>query len=172
VDDEEALMTALCKTLEVEGYSVAGFTSARQALAHLREQPFDLLLTDLMMPEMDGIALLRAAQEIDGDLAGVVMTGHGTVDTAVQALRGGAADYVLKPFRLHNLLSVLDRALETRRLRTENIQLREAVSCDYAWVVPGRGCAAHGSRCVTTERRGRGSDPGADAGICGNSGTG
>jgi signal transduction histidine kinase/FixJ family two-component response regulator len=128
VDDEEALMTALCKTLEVEGYSVAGFTSAQQALAHLREQPFDLLLTDLMMPETDGIALLRAAQEIDGDLAGVVMTGHGTVDTAVQALRGGAADYVLKPFRLHNLLAVLDRALETRRLRTENIQLREAVS--------------------------------------------
>jgi signal transduction histidine kinase len=128
VDDEEALMTALCKTLDVEGYAVTGFTSARQALAQLRLQPFDLLLTDLMMPEMDGIALLRAAQDIDRDLAGVVMTGHGTVDTAVQALRGGAADYVLKPFRLNNLLSVLDRALETRRLRTENIQLREAVS--------------------------------------------
>jgi hypothetical protein len=128
VDDEEALMTALCKTLDVEGYAVTGFTSARQALAQLRLQPFDLLLTDLMMPEMDGIALLRAAQDIDRDLAGVVMTGHGTVDTAVQALRGGAADYVLKPFRLNNLLSVLDRALETRRLRTENIQLREVVS--------------------------------------------
>jgi signal transduction histidine kinase/CheY-like chemotaxis protein len=128
VDDEEALMIALCKTLEVEGYAVTGFTSAGQALEQLRQQPFDLLLTDLMMPEIDGIALLRAAQEIDRDLAGVVMTGNGTVDTAVQALRGGATDYVLKPFRLHNLLSVLDRALETRRLRTENIQLREAVS--------------------------------------------
>jgi signal transduction histidine kinase len=128
VDDEEALMTALCKTLEAEGYAVTGFSSARLALEQLRQSQFDLLLTDLMMPEMDGIALLRAAQEIDRDLAGVVMTGHGTVDTAVQALHGGAADYVLKPFRLNSLLPVLTRALETRRLRTENIQLREAVS--------------------------------------------
>ena len=128
VDDEEALMTALCKTLETQGYAVTGFISSQQALAQLKEQQFDLLLTDLMMPEMDGIALLTAAHEIDRDLAAVVMTGHGTVDTAVQALRGGAADYVLKPFRLNNLLPVLSRALETRRLRTENIQLREAVS--------------------------------------------
>jgi len=121
-------MTALCKTLEAEGYAVTGFSSARQALEQLRQSQFDLLLTDLMMPEMDGIALLCAAQEIDPDLAGVVMTGYGTIDTAVQALRGGAADYVLKPFRLNNLLPILTRALETRRLRTENIQLREAVS--------------------------------------------
>ena len=128
VDDEEALMTALCNTLKVEGYAVTGFTSARAALAQLRERQFELLLTDLMMPEMDGIALLHAAQAIDPDLVGIVMTGHGTIDTAVEALRGGALDYVLKPFRLSNLLPVLTRALETRRLRTENIQLREAVS--------------------------------------------
>jgi signal transduction histidine kinase len=128
VDDESALMTALCNTLETEGYAVTGFTSARQALDKLRERQFDLLLTDLMMPEMDGIALLRAAQEIDRDLAGIVMTGHGTIDTAVKALRDGALDYVLKPFRLDNLLTVLTRALERRRLQTENIQLRETVS--------------------------------------------
>jgi len=128
VDDEEALMTALCNTLKAEGYSTIGFTSATAALAQLRERQFDLLLTDLMMPEMDGIALLHAAQAVDPDLAGIVMTGHGTIDTAVQALRGGALDYVLKPFRLGNLRPVLTRALETRRLRTENIQLREAVS--------------------------------------------
>ena len=128
VDDEAALMTALCNTLQTEGYATTGFTSAREALAKLRERQFDLLLTDLMMPEMDGIALLRAAQQIDPDLAGIVMTGHGTIDTAVRALRDGALDYVLKPFRLDNLLSVLTRALETRRLQTENIQLREAVS--------------------------------------------
>ena len=128
VDDESALMTALCNTLETEGYAVTGFTSARQALDKLRERQFDLLLTDLMMPEMDGIALLRAAQEIDRDLVGIVMTGHGTIDTAVKALRDGALDYVLKPFRLDNLLTVLTRALERRRLQTENIQLRETVS--------------------------------------------
>jgi signal transduction histidine kinase len=128
VDDEAALMTALCNTLQTEGYATTGFVSAREVLAKLRERQFDLLLTDLMMPEMDGIALLRAAQEIDPDLAGIVMTGHGTIDTAVKALRDGALDYVLKPFRLDNLMTVLTRALEARRLRTENIQLREAVS--------------------------------------------
>ncbi|HEY6922713.1 MAG TPA: response regulator [Steroidobacteraceae bacterium] len=128
VDDEEALMTALCHTLKVEGYAVTGFTSAREALARLRERQFDVLLTDMMMPEMDGIALLQAAQDIDPALVGIVMTGRATIDTAVQALRGGALDYVLKPFRLNNLLPVLTRALETRRLRTENIQLREVVS--------------------------------------------
>jgi signal transduction histidine kinase len=128
VDDEAALMTALCNTLEVEGYATTGFTSARTALAQLAERQFDILITDLMMPEMDGIALLRAAQDIDRDLAGIVMTGHGTIDTAVKALQSGALDYILKPFRLDNLLPVLTRALTVRRLQAENIQLREAVS--------------------------------------------
>jgi signal transduction histidine kinase/CheY-like chemotaxis protein len=128
VDDEAALMTALCKTLELEGYVATGFTSANRALEHLAECEFDLLLTDLMMPEMDGIALLRAAREIDRDLVGIVMTGHGTIDTAVQALQSGAVDYVLKPFRLDNLIPALTRALATRRLQAENIRLREAVS--------------------------------------------
>ena len=87
VDDEDALMTALCKTLELEGYSTTGFTSARKALEYLPGHEFDLLLTDLMMPEMDGIALLRSARQIDRDLAGIVMTGHGTIDTAVASLQ-------------------------------------------------------------------------------------
>jgi len=128
VDDETAQMKALCDTLEEEGYATLGFTSARQALECLTTQEFDLVLTDLMMPEMDGIALLRAAQEIDRDLAGVVMTGHGTIDTAVQAMQGGALDYILKPFRLNAVLPVLSKALATRRLQTENIQLRETLS--------------------------------------------
>jgi signal transduction histidine kinase/DNA-binding response OmpR family regulator len=128
VDDEAALMTALCKTLELEGYVTTGFTSAREALKHLAEREFDILLTDLMMPEMDGIALLRAAQEIDRDLVGIVMTGHGTIDTAVKALQSGALDYVLKPFRLDNLVPVLVRALSVRRLQAENIRLRETLS--------------------------------------------
>jgi signal transduction histidine kinase/FixJ family two-component response regulator len=128
VDDEAAQMRALCDTLEQEGYATLGFTSARQALEALSSQEFDLVLTDLMMPEMDGIALLRAAQEIDRDLAGIVMTGHGTIDSAVQAMQGGALDYILKPFRLNAVLPVLSKALATRRLQTENIQLRETLS--------------------------------------------
>jgi PAS domain S-box-containing protein len=128
VDDESAQMKALCDTLETEGYSTVGFTSASSALEALREQPaFDLVLSDLMMPEIDGIALLRAALEIDPNLVGIVMTGHGTIDSAVQAMQAGALDYILKPFKLSAVLPVLARALAVRRLRVENIQLQEAL---------------------------------------------
>src|SRR5450432_1447247 len=72
VDDEVALMRALCDTLDSQGYETTGFTSAVQALDALREQSFDILLTDLMMPLMDGISVLKAAFEIDPNLAGIV----------------------------------------------------------------------------------------------------
>ena len=128
VDDEAPHMRALCDTLEREGYLTRGFTSGREALETLREQSFDLLLTDLQMPEIDGITLLRACQEIDRDLACVLMTGHGTIATAVDALKAGALDYVLKPFKVSSILPVLARALATRALQRENIQLRESLS--------------------------------------------
>ena len=127
VDDEVAQMKALCNTLEEEGYATTGFTVANEALAALRRQPFDLVLTDLMMPEMDGIALLRAAQEIDAHVVGIVMTGHGAIDTAVEAMKAGALDYILKPFKLSGILPVLSRALGVRRLRMENEELQQRV---------------------------------------------
>jgi PAS domain S-box-containing protein len=127
VDDEVAQMEALCATLEPQGYSTTGFSSPAEALTALREESYDLLLSDLMMPEMDGITLLHAALEIDPGLVGVLMTGHGTIDTAVQAMQTGALDYILKPFKLSAILPVISRALAVRRLRAENIQLHEAV---------------------------------------------
>lgn len=127
VDDEGAQMKALCRTLEVEGYHTTGFTSAGEALKAISEKSFDLLLTDLRMPEMDGIALLRAAHAIDRDVVGIVMTGHAAVDTAVEAMKAGALDYILKPFKLSAVLPVLDRALTVRRLRKENAVLEQRV---------------------------------------------
>src|SRR5688572_22582167 len=79
------------------------------------------------MPDMDGVSLLRDALVIDPDLVGIVMTGHGTVATAVDAMKVGALDYILKPFDLSAIRPVLVRALDVRRLRMENIRLREAV---------------------------------------------
>jgi PAS domain S-box-containing protein len=128
VDDEVELMTALCESLTDQSYEALGRTSAQEALALLQEEDIDLLVCDLMMPEMDGIALLRAALNIDPHLVGVIMTGHGTIQTAVDAMKVGAFDYVLKPFRLQALLPVLARALQVRRLRMENVQLRETVA--------------------------------------------
>jgi PAS domain S-box-containing protein len=128
VDDEAELMTALCEALAGHGYETTGFTTGTDALKILVEQDYDLLLTDLMMPEMDGIALLKAGLEIDPNLVGIIMTGHGTVQTAVKAIKLGAFDYVLKPFKLNTLLPLLSRAMEVRSLRMENIQLRETVA--------------------------------------------
>jgi two-component system, sensor histidine kinase and response regulator len=124
VDDESAQMRALCDTLVLEGYITHGFSSAQQALTELRPGQFDLLLTDLMMPEMDGITLINAARQIDSTLGAVVMTGHGTIDTAVQAMQVGALDYILKPFRLNVILPVISRALDVQRLRRENAELQ------------------------------------------------
>ena len=127
VDDEAAQMNALCDTLTMEGYATTGFSAGQKALEVLREQEFDLLLTDLMMPEIDGIELLRSAREIAPDLVGIMMTGHGTIDTAVKAMQAGALDYIVKPFRLNVILPVLNRALAVRRLRLENAQLAQSV---------------------------------------------
>src|SRR6185312_5809159 len=128
VDDEPLQMKALCDTLEDVGFTTTGFTSAAEALKRLRSgEEFDLLLTDLMMPEMDGIALLRAAHESDGNLVGIVMTGHAAVDTAVEAMKAGALDYILKPMKLKATLPIIERALTVRRLRTANAELEERV---------------------------------------------
>jgi len=123
VDDEAAQLAALCDTLRLEGYTTRGFSSGQHALTALRAGDFDLLLTDLMMPEMDGIALIDAAKQIDAALGAIVMTGHGTIDTAVRAMQGGALDYILKPFKLNVILPIISRALDVQRLRRENAVL-------------------------------------------------
>ncbi|HEV8332814.1 MAG TPA: ATP-binding protein [Steroidobacteraceae bacterium] len=127
IDDETAQVTALCRTLQAEGYSATGFTLPSQCLAALRQGAFDILITDLSMPEMDGILLLRAASEIEPDLVGIVMTGHGTISSAVEAMKSGALDYILKPFNLDGIRAVLARALAIRRLRQQNAALQRRV---------------------------------------------
>jgi len=128
VDDEAAQVTALCRALQVNGYDTTGVESASRALGLLQERRFDILITDLTMPGLDGIALLRAAREIDPDLIGIMMTGHGTVDSAVEAMKTGALDYILKPFNLSGILPVLSRATTLRRLRIENAALVQGIA--------------------------------------------
>lgn len=127
VDDEVRLMTALRDTLRDHGYEVTGATTGEEALEALRAAPFDVLLTDLMMPEMNGIALLETALEIDASLVVIMMTGHGTIATAVETMQAGAFDYILKPFKLSTILPVLFRALAVRQLRLKNDELQKRV---------------------------------------------
>jgi FixJ family two-component response regulator len=127
VDDEAALTEALTAALGTKGYAVRGFTSAHSALTALADGACDLLLVDLHMPQMDGTELLRAALRIEPSLVGVVMTGEGSVAAAVEAMKAGALDFILKPFDLSAILPVLQRALQVRRLRQENAALEERV---------------------------------------------
>ena len=128
VDDEPELRRILVEALSSQHFEAIGCSSGQQALAELRQKEFDLLLTDLMMPDMDGIDLLKAALEVDPHLIGIMMTGQGTIQTAVDAMKVGAFDYVLKPFRLQAVLPVLTRAMNTRHIRLENLQLQETVA--------------------------------------------
>jgi two-component system sensor histidine kinase/response regulator len=128
VDDEAAQVEALCETLTAEGYSTTGFTLVTQALDALHARKFDIVLTDLTMPQMDGITFLRAVNRIDPDVAGIVMTGHGTIATAVEAMKAGALDYILKPFNLSVILSMLARTQAMQRLRRENTALLQRLA--------------------------------------------
>jgi hypothetical protein len=127
VDDETAQMKALCNTLQDHHFETVGFSSARAALAEAKKTEFDLLLSDLMMPEMNGIELLQSAQKINPGLVSIIMTGEGTIASAVEAMKSGALDYILKPFKLSVILPVLERALAVRRLRLENAELARRV---------------------------------------------
>ena len=127
VDDEVELMRALRDALAAHGFDAVGLTDPCEAVPAVRTGGFDLLLTDLMMPHADGIRVLTDALGIDPLLVGIVMTGHGTIPTAVEAIKAGAYDYVLKPFKLQALLPTLRRGLEVRRLRLDNVRLRQCV---------------------------------------------
>jgi two-component system sensor histidine kinase/response regulator len=128
VDDEVPQLKALSFTLRDAGFEVAGFASPDEALAALAKDRFDLLLTDLNMPGMDGMAMFSAALEIDPAMVVIVMTGNGTIDAAVAAMRAGALDFIQKPFKIGAILPVLERAIAMRTLRRENAELQARVA--------------------------------------------
>lgn len=130
-DDEEGMLEVCRDTLEVlEGVSIVTCSDGEQALEEIRNKGADLLVTDLKMPGMSGVDLLRAARELDSNLPVLIMTAHPRVETAVEALRLGAADYLTKPFHPNVLLENARRLLEELRLRSENRLLGRHVTRD------------------------------------------
>jgi DNA-binding NtrC family response regulator len=127
VDDDVLVRETLSDLLDAEGYEVEDVGSAEAALGRVAERDFACVLTDLQMPGMDGLGLLGALRERHPEIPAVMMTGFGSVDTAVEAMRLGAQDYVTKPFQADRLRMTIERAFEKRALEEENKRLRAAV---------------------------------------------
>ena len=128
VDDEASMREAVTQWLELAGFDLVAHDNAAAALDHLSRDFRGALVTDLKMEGMDGLALLRRSQEVDPELPVVVITGHGDVETAVEAMRLGAYDFIEKPFAPERLLEIVRHASEKRALVLENRRLRRAVN--------------------------------------------
>jgi DNA-binding NtrC family response regulator len=124
VEDEAPLREALAEQLADRGYAVEQAESGETALAKLADFAFDVIITDLRLPGIDGSAVIDAALDRYPDIVAIVVTGFGTVKDAVEAIKRGAWDFVSKPFQIDELLLALDSALEQRRLKSENAYLR------------------------------------------------
>ena len=124
VDDETQLRESAREWLSLSGFSVEAAADARSALRLLRDGEFEALVTDIRMPGADGMALMRAARDADPSLPAILLTGHGDVALAVDAMRGGAHDFLEKPYDADHLVAVIDRAVAARRLDAEVERLR------------------------------------------------
>ncbi len=127
IDDEPNMGRILTKILRMEGYHVVAFTDPTEALAELRNVQPDIVLTDVRMPEMDGMQVLRAIKQEMPQTQVLMMTAYGTVEGVKEALREGALDYVSKPFKTDELLLTLQKAMEHKRVVEENVSLTEVI---------------------------------------------
>src|SRR5687767_11484197 len=100
VDDEKVIREILCEFLAMEGFVVRGVEDGEKALAELRLRPYDMVISDLKMPKLSGLELLERIRAEKLDVVAVIMTGFGTVETAIEAMKKGAYDYILKPFKV------------------------------------------------------------------------
>ncbi len=132
-DDDESLRRVVEYNLREEGYRVVTAADGREALARFQQGPVDLAITDVRMPDIDGIGLLTRLKTMQPDLPVIVMTAHGTIDSAVEAMKLGAFDYITKPFGRDQLKAAVRKALDVAALATENRQLREVIADRFSF---------------------------------------
>ncbi len=131
VDDEPGAVSILEDFLTQENYKVETAQNGEEAFAALKESAFDLVLTDLNMPKVDGLELLEKIQKMNSGMMTIVLTGCGTIDNAVSAMKAGAYDYLTKPFKIDELSLTVKRALEYRTLKKQNKNLKQMVGKEY-----------------------------------------
>ena len=133
IDDDESLRRVTEYRLKEDGYEVIAAADGQQGLALFQSSPVSLVLTDVRMPKMEGMDLLTRLKTIQPDLPVIMMTAHGTIASAVEAMKLGAVDYLTKPFSKEQLAASVQRALELADLRIENRQLRQMVTDRFSF---------------------------------------
>src|SRR5436853_570602 len=128
VDDEKVIREILSDFLTMEGYVVRTVEDGSVAMTELRLRPYDLVISDLKMPGVGGLELLEQIAAERLNVLTIIMTGFGTVETAIEAMKKGAYDYILKPFKVEEVVHVVQRGLDRQRLQHENIRLKDALS--------------------------------------------
>jgi len=141
VEDERILRVSLTDELDEAGYDVEAFENAKDALEKLKKKKFDLVLTDIKMPEMDGIELLQKSKQIRPDTAVIMMTAYGSIDSAVDAMKKGAYDYLNKPFQMDELFMLISHIEDYKKVREENQQLRAQLETTKGDVFVGKSKA-------------------------------
>jgi len=147
IDDDPTIAELLHALMERQGHRVELRTDAAEALELVRRQSFDLILTDLMMPQVSGLDLAQEALAHDSETLVLVVTGHASLETALSAIRLGVYDYIVKPFKLDEVEHAVGRALETRHLKSENRALRRQLAQQEGkWELVGRSPAMENLR--------------------------
>ena len=131
VDDDEIVRNVLYELLTLEGYQVSAVAGSQAAIQLVKDVPVQVVITDLRLPGLDGIQLLERISRINVHAVGIVMTGHGTIDVAVKAMKGGAFDFITKPLDADAILAVMTKAIDYQRLRQENVLLKKTIREQY-----------------------------------------
>jgi two-component system response regulator PilR (NtrC family) len=128
VDDEQSLRDVLSIMLKRAGYAVTSAMDGEEAIEFLNKEIFDLVITDLRMPKLDGMEVLKAVKSASPETVVLIITAFATADSAVEAMKQGAYDYLTKPFQVDEVQLIIRNALEKRRLTTENILLKREMA--------------------------------------------
>ena len=130
VDDEQDLLQLLVQRLKRKGFNVKGFSSAQEALTEIEHVSYDIGIFDIKMPGIDGIELLKESKKRIPNMEVIILTGHGTIETAIEAMKAGAYDYLPKPYNLSELEIIIKKSLEKKNLSEENTRLKEVLKIE------------------------------------------
>src|SRR5690554_5911312 len=133
VDDEPRILSLLHSLLKGEGLDVVSERDGASAIERIRNEGIDLLISDIRMSPVDGMEVFRTARAEQPETPVILLTAYGAVDTAIEAMKGGAFDYLTKPFKVDELLITVRRALEYRRLVSERDHLRQELTANYGF---------------------------------------